>query len=42
MDMTQTLNVMQEMMMFTLLSLPSMMQDWCDRDYPQEVDELRP
>ncbi len=33
MDMTQTLSVMQAMMMFTLLSMLSMMQAYCDRDY---------
>ena len=37
--MTQTLSVMQAMMMFMLLSMLSMMQAYCDRDYPQEIDD---
>ena len=36
MDWTQALNVMQAMMIFALLSTFSMMQTWCDRDYPPE------
>ncbi len=42
MDMAQPLSVMQAMMMFALLSMLSMMQAYCDRDYPQEIDERRP
>ncbi len=42
MDMTQTLNVIQAMMMFALISTLSMMQAWCDRDNPSGGDELRP
>ena len=34
MDMTQTLSVMQAMMIFALLSMLSMAQALCDRDYP--------
>ncbi len=33
MDMAQPLSVMQAMMMFALLSMLSMMQAYCDRDY---------
>ncbi len=35
MDMTQALNVMQAMtMVFAMMSMLSMMQAKCDRDYP--------
>ncbi len=34
MDWTQALNIMQAMMIFALLSMLSMAQALCDRDYP--------
>ncbi len=39
MDWTQALNVMQAMIIFALLSTFSVVPDWCDRNYPREVDE---